>query len=224
MIAVTGSERGGRWMWWFNRLSLWLAGAKALRMTPKREIDFGAIDALLVGGGEDIDASLYGGELTPVIRIDRARDEMELAAIRRAEEIRLPVLGVCRGAQMLNVACGGSLHADIHEAYEGVPRMRTPLPRKRVWLREGTRLREIMGCESCMVNAIHHQSVERVGDTLTIAVEDRYGIVQGIESQDDGRFVFGVQWHPEFLFLHGAQRRLYRALVTAAREHAGDRG
>jgi len=219
VIAVTGSDGGGRWMWWFNRFSLWLAGASALRMTPERDVDLSAVDAILVGGGDDIDAELYGGEIRPSIRIDRARDAMEIKAIEQAERLRLPILGVCRGAQILNVAYGGTLHADIYEAYGDIPRLRTPLPRKWVNIPEDTRLSGVLNCLRCRVNAIHHQAVDRLGEGLQVAARDDHGVVQGLE-QTGEHFVFGVQWHPEFLFLHRPQRRLYRQFVAAAEGHA----
>jgi putative glutamine amidotransferase len=219
VIAVTGSDGGGRWMWLFNRFSLWLAGASALRMTPERHVDMDRVDALLVGGGDDIDAQIYGGEIRPSIRIDRARDVMELKAIEAAEHRRLPILGVCRGAQILNVAYGGTLFADIYEAYGDVPRMRTPLPRKWVNIHEATRLCRVLDCLRCRVNAIHHQAVDRLGDGLRVAAVDDHGVVQGLE-HSEADFVLGVQWHPEFLFLHRPQRRLYRQLVEAASAYA----
>jgi putative glutamine amidotransferase len=222
VIAVTGSDGGGRWMWWFNSFSLWLAGAKALRMTPERDVDLDRVDALLVGGGDDIDAELYGGEIRPSIRIDRARDAMELKAIEAAEKRSLPILGVCRGAQILNVAYGGSLHVDIYEAYGDIPRLRTPLPRKWVNIHEKTRLCQVLDCLRCRVNAIHHQAVDRLGNGLRVAAVDDHGVVQGLE-HGEAEFVLGVQWHPEFLFLHRPQRRLYRRLVAAASAHAAER-
>ena len=203
-------------MWWFNRFAVWRAGGKAVRITADAPVPAGSLDGILVGGGDDIGPTLYGGEVRPGIRIDARRDKLELDLLDDALAARKPVLGICRGSQILNVAFGGSLHEDIYETYGDIPKLRTALPKKTVTICPGTRLAEFLECDQCRVNALHHQSVDRVGEGLRIAAEDRHGIVQGVEITDPGRFVFGVQWHPEFLIFSNGQQRLFRRLVKAA--------
>jgi putative glutamine amidotransferase len=129
----------------------------------------------------------------------------------------LPILGICRGSQMINVALGGTLHTDIYEVYVQAPKMRTVLPRKTVTVEHGSRLDRILSCNPCLVNALHHQSVDRLGQGLKIAARDESGIVQAIESES-APFLLGVQWHPELLVWKKPQQRLFAALAEAARE------
>lgn len=222
-IGVTGSRHRGRFMWWLNRFAIWRAGGRAVRVVPGAERRLDGLDGLLVGGGDDIHPELYGSDIVLTVRVDQRRDELERAAISDALSRDLPVLGICRGAQMINVVRGGTLHTDIHEAYEDVPRMRTILPRKIVRLEPGSRLFAITGCDACRVNALHHQSVDRVGDGLAVVGRDDHGIVQAIEARGH-EFLLGVQWHPEFLPFHRGQQALFGALVDAAAGRAVSAG
>jgi putative glutamine amidotransferase len=171
----------------------------------------------VIGGGDDIGAEIYGGKVIPDVRLDPERDKIELALLKAALPAQLPVLGICRGSQMLNVALGGTLHTDIYEVYVQAPKMRTVLPRKRVSIETGSRLDRILRCNPCQVNALHHQSVDRLGQGLIIAARDENGIVQAVESET-APFLLGVQWHPELLVWKKPQQRLFAALVEAARE------
>lgn len=215
LVGVTASTRGGRFMWLCNRLAVWRAGGQAIRITAEDSHPPDALDALLVGGGDDIDAELYGLDLRIDVRIDRERDRLELRYLEFAHKHDLPILGVCRGAQMLNVFRGGSLHADIYEAYGDLPRQRTVLPRKYIGILRDSRLYSVMGLERCRVNSLHHQSVDRVGDGLRAVARDKYGIVQGLDCES-GTYVIGVQWHPEFVPLNSHHQALYRELIRTA--------
>lgn len=216
LIGVTAARRGGWWMWTFNRFNLALAGAKAVRISPDRPVGIEALDGLLVGGGDDIGVEMYHYMAEPSVAVDEDRDRLERRLVRDAHACGMPVLGVCRGAQMINVAFGGTLHTDIHEVYAEVPRMRTVLPRKRIEVRSGSRLSGLMGEPVVIVNALHHQSIDRLGNGLQAVAWDTHGIIQGIEAVRTDSFCFGVQWHPEFLVFHQSQRALFGALAGAA--------
>jgi putative glutamine amidotransferase len=215
-IGVTASVRGGRAMWWFNRLAIARAGGHAIRITANEAFPVERLSGVVVGGGDDIEATLYGALPQPAVRVDPQRDRLELRVLDCAARLRLPVLGICRGAQMINIHRGGSLHTDIHEVFVKAPRMRTVLPRKHVVVAEDSRLARILGASSCRVNALHHQSVDRAGDGLRKVACDEHGIVQAIEAFERG-FVVGVQWHPEFLVGDSGQQNLFRSLVAAGR-------
>ena len=118
---------------------------------------------------------------------------------------------------MINVALGGTLHTDIYEVYVQAPKMRTVLPKKTVSIVRGSRLDRILSCNPCRVNALHHQSVDRLGRGLAVVAQDESGIVQAIEGER-ARFLVGVQWHPELLVWKRPQQRLFAALAKAARE------
>lgn len=222
-IGVTCSVGRGRIMWWFNRFALRRAGAEPVRLAVDATPDFASLDGVVVGGGDDIVPTLYGGEIDPAIRLDPERDALELEALTHADRRGLPVLGICRGSQMINIARGGSNVRDIYETYDGVPRLRTALPRKWVEIAADSLLARLLGRTRCRVNAIHHQSVDRLGQGLRVVARDAWGIVQAVEGRGP-RFLVGVQWHPEFLVFDASQRALFRALTEAARHPAPDYG
>lgn len=219
LIGITASVHGSRIAWWANRLALFRAGAAAVRITARSPYPIDGLDGLVVGGGDDIDAALYGGTARPSVRIDPERDRLELQALDCAMARGIPVLGICRGSQMINVHRGGSLYVDIHEVYEEAPQMRTVLPRKHIRIEPDSRLRRILGIDECRVNALHHQAVDRLGDGLRVVARERAGVVQGIEAPDH-RFLIGVQWHPEYLAFDRRQQGLFRALVAAVQGEA----
>ena len=214
-IAVTTSRRSGWRIFPLVALNLWMAGGRAMRWDTAREIDMGAVDAVIIGGGDDISPELYGGRLIRSARLDPARDAMEQGIVARAFERDMPVMGICRGSQMLNVALGGSLHQDAYATHRDSRRYRTILPRKTVCIEQGTRLADLVGPAPMRINALHSQAVNRLGRGLRVAATDPGGMVQAIERVRDP-FAIGVQWHPEHLFYAQRQQQLFRALVTAA--------
>ncbi|MEH6587979.1 MAG: gamma-glutamyl-gamma-aminobutyrate hydrolase family protein [Halioglobus sp.] len=147
---------------------------------------------------------------------DPARDDMEKHLIRHALYTGKPLLGICRGAQLINVTLGGSLHQSIDHFYsEGTGNPRSILPRKRVALAQDSRLRHILGGTSSRVNALHDQSIRDLGDDLRVSARESNGVVQAIE-RDGEQFLLGVQWHPEYLPQYPAQQQIFRHLVRAA--------
>jgi len=216
LIGVTTSRRGGWRAYLMHRLALARAGGRAVRLLAGEDAPAERLDGLIIGGGDDIGAELYGGRVLPDVRLDPERDLLELRVLREALPQGLPVLGICRGAQMINVALGGNLHTDIYEVYVKAPRMRTVLAKKTVAIEPGSRLDRVLRCNPCRVNALHHQSVDRLGEGLRIVARDEAGVVQAIETTAD-RFILGVQWHPELLVFRRPQQRLFEALVDAAR-------
>lgn len=216
LIAVTSSRRRALFTAVMNRFALARAGARSIRVYPGKEIDFSKVDGLLIGGGDDIDVKLYDQDLVLETRLDPKRDALEQELLALAEQRDLPVLGICRGAQMLNVYYGGSLVPDIHALFEDLPRMRTALPRKWVNLRVDSRLHGILGKKRLRVNSLHHQAVDRLGQDFRAIARDDSGIIQAIEN-DDHPFMIGVQWHPELMPLHRGQQELFRRLVATAR-------
>ena len=217
LIGVTTSRRGGWRSYLMHRLALFRAGARAIRLVAGASPPDEPLDGLVIGGGDDIGAEIYGGRVLPDVRIDPERDKLELRLLEPALESGLPVLGVCRGSQMINIALGGTLHTDIYEVYMQAPRMRTILPKKSVRIAVGSRLEGILRCNPCRVNALHHQSVDRLGRGLRVVAEDEAGIVQATEGTGPN-FLLGVQWHPELLVLRSPQQRIFGALVAAALE------
>ena len=215
-IGITTSDHKSRIAWWCDWLAVWRAGGEPIRLSPSRPVP-GGLDGLIVGGGDDIGAHLYGGEVQLDVRVDPQRDTLELDLLERLLPSDCPVLGICRGAQIINVHLGGSLYSDIYTTFEHIKKRRTVLPRKTVDVVRGSHLHDILGVAWCRVNSLHHQAIDRTGETIDIVARDRNGLVQGIESRAH-TFLIGVQWHPEFLIFNRPQQRLIRALVDAACE------
>jgi len=217
LIGVTRSSQSGTTMTFLNRLALWRAGARSRVLKPTENASFNGLDGFLIGGGDDLNPALYKGEVAYDVRIDEARDALETRALEYAVANKLPVMGICRGSQMINVFFNGSLHQDIHKVYQDAPRIRTVLAKKQVETVPGTLINKLMECSACLVNSLHHQSVDRVGDGFKIAARDQHGIVQAIERDALPR-MFGVQWHPEMLPFHRSHQALFRELVDHARK------
>lgn len=216
-IGITGSRRRGRIMTFLNRVAVRRAGGSAVVLRPGDEVPIDHLDGLVIGGGDDIDASLYEGEIALDVRLDPERDRLELLALEVARRRGIPVLGICRGSQLMNVFYGGSLHAEVRTVFRDARHIRTVLPKKRVRTEPGTRLAAILGSDECHVNSLHHQAVDRLGQGFVAAAEDEHGMIQAIEAEaPQAGFLIGVQWHPEFLFWQARQQRLFRELVTAA--------
>ncbi|WP_227369882.1 gamma-glutamyl-gamma-aminobutyrate hydrolase family protein [Halomonas sp. M20] len=220
-IGITTSDHKSLLAWWCDWLAVWRAGGKPVRLSPSRPIP-DDLDGLVIGGGDDIGAHLYGGEVQLDVRVDPQRDTLELSLLKRLLPDDCPVLGICRGAQIINVHLGGSLVSDIYTSYTHIKKQRTVLPRKTVDITIGSRLHDLLEVSWCQVNSLHHQAINRAGRGIDIVAKDRDGLVQGIESRNH-RFLIGVQWHPEFLIFNRPQQRLIRGLVDAASDHAESR-
>lgn len=148
---------------------------------------------------------------------DLARDRSELALLAEAEQRELPVLGICRGAQLLSMARGGTLLRRVDELYEERPRLYTALPRRLVRLEPGSLLRAVLGRELLYVNSLHHHAIELPGEGFRVAAREPAGIVQAVERTLPVLW-WGVQWHPEFLPQSRAQQRLSRYWVDVCRQ------
>ncbi|EMR03510.1 gamma-glutamyl-gamma-aminobutyrate hydrolase family protein [Cesiribacter andamanensis] len=152
--------------------------------------------------------------------LDRRRDHLEFQLIDQAVRKGLPILGICRGSQLLNVYFRGTLHQDINAFYCEEPNPSSVFPVKRVYIREGSKLGHILGVRQIKVNALHNQAVKEPGQGVQIVAREANQVVQGIELPE-APFVVGVQWHPEYLPQRQRQRQIFSALVqAAARVHA----
>jgi len=252
LIGVTGPDKGGLAAWWFTKLAVYRAGGKAIRITPCRPCPPERLQGLIIGGGADVDPTLYGGQETssleelqspertlgrrllslvlfPLIYLlrralstmanrpggDTDRDELESALLRAALQRGLPVLGICRGAQLLNVTCGGSLYQDLSAFYVETPQVHSVWPHKPIVLQPDSRLSRILSCTACRVNSLHSQAIRELAPDLRMVAWEPTGVVQAVEHQVLP-FAIGVQWHPEYLPQRQDQQNLFRALVAEA--------
>jgi putative glutamine amidotransferase len=182
------------------------------------------LDGLLLTGGGDMDPAVFGeAPHSTLYDVAPARDTLETGALHLMLSRGRPVLAVCRGVQVLNVALGGSLHQDV-ATDPGTPILHSQKeprdqPTHKVKVAPGSRLAETLGAEELEVNSMHHQAIKRLGRGLTAVAWAPDQIVEGAELDDRARFVLGVQWHPEELVGHSEPaRRLFASLVAAARK------
>jgi len=225
------------------------AGARPVRIRPSGHNPGKQLDAIIIGGGTDVEPFHYGQPHEPkepddeaqrrslldwlvglLLGISRAilathsakefdpeRDQLESRLIREALSQGIPVLGICRGAQLMNVVLGGSLHQDIGHFYtEETSNIRSILPRKTIIVTPGSHLAEFIGSDRGFVNALHRQSIDRLGEQVEVSAREPNGVIQAIEKRDQ-RFFVGVQWHPEYMPQSKSQQALFRGLVKYAR-------
>jgi putative glutamine amidotransferase len=161
-----------------------------------------SVSGLVLTGGEDVDPARYGEERHEKVRsVNAARDATEAALVTAAKARGMPVLAICRGIQILNVALGGTLVQDISSQCETDIAHDEDGPRDsrshEIVIERGSLIATAIGTERCTVNSFHHQSVKDVADGMRITARSPDGIVEGIESVDDDWWVMAVQWHPE---------------------------
>ena len=187
-----------------------------------------SLDGLLLSGGSDLDPGYYGEEPVPELGVTLPeRDAFEMALIGMALRRGMPVFGICRGMQVMNVALGGTLYQDLPSQWERdllKHRQDTPKwqPTHEVSVREGSYIAEVMGCESVKVNSYHHQGVRNLAEGLVVTGRSSDGVVEAVEAEDvSERWLLGVQWHAETMRGAGPQQEsLFEAHVLAAERHA----
>ena len=227
LVGITGPDFGPDFgmliLWMFTICSVWLAGGRVKLLRPSHPHFTCNLDALIIMGGGDVDPLLYGRTRKMGYRYDSGRDELELRWIARALTRKIPILGICRGAQILNVALGGTLYMDIKLVCDTA---RYPggiiskiFVRKDVNLLPDCRLAAIMGAAQLRVNSLHRQSLDAVGAALRVVGWEANGIVQAVEADPEQKggdhFAIGVQWHPELMIHASRQRRIFKALIEA---------
>lgn len=188
---------------------------------PEAAADWlGRLDGLLLSGGGDIAPDLYGQEPHPKTRlVDRERDHFELTLVREWVKAGRPLLAICRGIQVLNVALGGTLIQDIADQVGGplVHQVSEGEARHPVRLRPGSLLAALLDGEELEVNSYHHQAVQVLAPGLAVAAWAADGVIEAVE-RPGAPFVVGVQWHPErMLESDGRHLSLFRGLVEAAK-------
>jgi putative glutamine amidotransferase len=198
---------------------------RVLEATESARKVVGEIHGLVLTGGGDVDPVFYGEDRHPTVEdAEPGRDEFEIDLARRALAADLPVLAICRGAQVLNVAAGGTLVQDIPSLSSGALAHTVSTPRDArahdVQVRNGSRLERALGgtidqSSACAVNSRHHQSVATLGEGLVVSATAPDGVVEAIENPE-AAFCIGVQWHPENFCRSGEFSPLFDAFVAAA--------
>ena len=215
-------------------------GATAVPLTPAHGTEsirriLAACDALLLTGGEDVEPGRYHQPRLPeVTEVNPARDEMEIAAVHEAVRRGMPILAICRGIQLLNVALGGTLWQDVPSQLGGDVLHEQSAGVNERWhggrVEPGSGLERIFGTGTLFINSFHHQAVRELAPALAATVWAEDGLVEGVEGREHP-WMYGVQWHPERGEAHtpagderDPDRRLFWAFVQAAREFADGGG
>jgi putative glutamine amidotransferase len=218
---------------WCSRLDDYVASversggkARVLEFSESPRAVIEQVDAVLLTGGGDVDPVFYGQERHPsVFDAEPGRDEFEIDLARRAMDADIPLLAICRGSQVLNVAAGGTLVQDIPSAVATDLAHSLEVPKDciahDIQIAANSRLHAALGSVveagcTCRVNSRHHQSVGALGKRFVASATAPDGVVEAIEAPD-ARFCVGVQWHPENFWRTGEFRGLFDAFVDAAR-------
>ena len=188
-------------------------------------------DALFLTGGEDVHPRFFNEQpAVDNLTINERRDEVELAAVTAADQLRLPILGVCRGIQMLNIARGGTIYQDLKAQHPKPLRdhsrgpSRTEVQTHQITVAAGARLADILGVMRFHAATDHHQAVRDLGRELkAVAHAPEDDVIEAVE-QPGERFVIGVQWHPEVRPDDEVTRRLFAAFIAAAADFATAHG
>ncbi|MBD3648267.1 MAG: gamma-glutamyl-gamma-aminobutyrate hydrolase family protein [Pseudomonadales bacterium] len=191
-------------------MALALVGCRAHRISVLNPDIPRNLDGVIISGGDDSHPSLYSTEDHDLDdEVDPERDQLEIQCINTAFDRNIPILGICRGAQLINVVNGGSLHPDINHLRAITSTKPHLYPHKRVTIEPQSLLANIITRPVIRVNSLHHQAVKDLGDSLKVVASDRDNIVQAIEHQSSDK-ILGVQWHPEYLFFLPTQLAIFR--------------
>ena len=216
IVAISGSNRGNFTSFLLSKFLLSLYDIDSVFITPnrfKKDIKF---DGLLLLGGADINPRLYNQKRDALLKkIDTKRDSMELYLLKKAYSNNIPIFGICRGMQFINIFFGGTLHKDLKPIYP--KHYNTNLVVKEVKIIPHTKLYNIIRAKKIKVNSLHHQGIKDLGKNLRISAYDINKIPYAIESQDEN-FLLGVQWHPEYIPYAWHSRKLFKAFSQAIKK------
>ena len=212
------------------RQSVLHVGGEVRVLGPAADLDasISGLDGLLLTGGGDVDPSIYGEAPHPSFSpAEAGRDQHEIGLVQLARARQIPILAICRGIQLLNVACGGTLVQDIPSQVPGALPHRLEVPPHQamelaheVWIDKESQLSRIMrerltDTDTCDVNSRHHQAVRRVAPGFVASATAPDGVIEAIEDPALP-FCLGVQWHPENFWRTGEFRPLFEGFLEAA--------
>ncbi|AXX92583.1 gamma-glutamyl-gamma-aminobutyrate hydrolase [Malaciobacter molluscorum LMG 25693] len=214
IIGVCLPNKGNKLAEIFIRFSLFLANAKAVSLRPDEHSSKDKIDGLILSGGSDINPLLYGGKKEAHnTKLDKKRDAFELDMIKTAVQKRIPIFGICRGAQLLNIFFDGDLYPTVLDIEEYLIHKNSIFPIKDIFIKKKSKLFDIVKKEKLKANSLHNQAIHKVGEDLKVTAKYK-GLIQAIEKKNYP-FMLAVQWHPEYLFYIKEHRKIFKDFVKA---------
>lgn len=219
VIAVTGAHHWFKPGWWALNITLRCLGAKPLYLHSRnyQTLPRDHIQAIIISGGSDVEPVHFAADPLKHYRYDRERDQFEMHMIEAALKSQIPLLGICRGMQLLNVVLGGDLHVNICKQRYHTSNRPSAWPQKWANLQRPSLLHQRLGGDRdrVRINSLHKQAINNLGTGLNASAHDNDGFIQAIEHPIG--WLAGVQWHPEYLAWSAPHRQLFRSLVNAAR-------
>jgi len=214
LIIVTGPKRGfiSRY---FIKFSIFLAGGKSKIITENDNFTNLEMDGLLISGGDDLYNAFIeenSCDLEDIITYER--DILEYKLLHKALKEKKPVFGICRGYQLINVYFGGDLYEDIRK--DGYDYRYTPFAWKNIFLKKRRLLNKSTNKLEIKINTLHHQAVKTIPKNFKVEAIDKDEIIQSISMETKKNLIFGVQWHPEYLFFVPNHLKLFKILVNSA--------
>ena len=221
-----GAERAGVNAAYIHSISK--AGGVPILLTPPigpegAGLALGPLDGLVLTGGHDLDPQWYDAHPSPALGpVDPNRDEFELALFHAARDRDLPILGICRGLQLVNVAMGGTLYQDLPSEQPGGIHHDSVVPRDArthsISITAGSRLHNALGTHELVTNSFHHQAIRDLAAGLVVTAHADDGVIEGVEGSTNEGWLLAVQWHPEEMHaeVRSPDRGLFRALVEQA--------
>ena len=221
LVGITHSIGQSKAALYAMKLAVWQGGGRVMMINNISNKTNYHYDCLLLGGGIDIDPEVYGSSRKPNYAYDYMRDRLEQSHFENAIANQKPILGICRGAQLINVSLGGNLHADIRQIDE---KAKYPahiwgyiLFRKYITVKEESLLFKLLKQNRLKVNSLHSQSIHQYGEKLRVTATEDNHIVQAIEHELHP-FLLGLQFHPEFMLHRKHFRRIFSEFIREAKK------
>jgi len=221
IIGITKSDRGGSFGFYATQFAVILAGGRPVVLKPSTYKNIKEIDGLIINGGTDVYPGFFGQQPKPNYPYDHPRDAMEMELAKQAIVQNKPAMGICRGAQLMNVLNGGTLHMNVSEAYEDAIYpdgfWHHALYRKNIYLEKNSFFHRLINTDSLKVNSIHKQAIAKLGKDIKVDAQEKNGVIQAIHLSHH-LFYFGMQFHPEYLIYRKKFRDIFVKFIHATQK------
>ncbi|MGM0598144.1 MAG: gamma-glutamyl-gamma-aminobutyrate hydrolase family protein [Myxococcota bacterium] len=218
IIGITRGIEDPRFPWLAIAAGVIMGGGIPQKITPLKTDKLSKCAGIILSGGSDIHPSFYGEKVQQGKSYDLQRDQFEFDLMGLILKKQLPVLGICRGMQMLNIARGGTLYQEVDSQFDDFVANTTLwkkiIARREVLLQSDSCLNRALQQNTLQVNSLHHQAVNKLGTGFKITAREKGGLIQAIESISPLPFILGVQWHPEYILHKKGGHKIFKLLIN----------